>query len=141
MWYDIIAAAALAGWLYLIAGRGAFWLASVRDDASPSRQAPWPAVIAVVPARDEAGCVAESIGSLLDQDYPGAFSVVLVDDQSSDGTAAVALRAAQMRGTSDRLSIVSGEAPAAGWVGKTWAQQQGVELAQRQTPSYLLLTD
>src|SRR5262249_42245932 len=104
-WHDIIAAAALTGWLYLIAARGAFWLASMRDDASPSSQALWPAVIAVVPARDEAGCVAESVSSLLDQDYPGAFSVILVDDQSSDGTAAVALRAAQMRGASDRLSI------------------------------------
>src|SRR5215831_12630952 len=118
MWYDIIAAAALAGWLYLIAARGAFWLASVRDDASPSRQAPWPAVIAVVPARDEAGCVAESIGSLLDQDYPGAFSVVLVDDQSDDGTAAIALHAAKTRDASDRLTIVTGRTPPVGWMGK-----------------------
>jgi hopene-associated glycosyltransferase HpnB len=143
MGYDIIAAAALAGWLYLIAARGAFWFASVRDDGSPLLQAPWPAVVAVVPARDEAECVAESIGSLLDQDYPGAFSVILVNDQSDDGTAAVALRAAKMRGASDRLTIVSGQAPPAGWVGKTWAQQQGVALAQRQSPppSYLLLTD
>src|SRR5262249_18127818 len=46
MWYDIIAAAALAGWLYLIVARGAFWLASVRDDASASLQAPWPTVVA-----------------------------------------------------------------------------------------------
>jgi hopene-associated glycosyltransferase HpnB len=141
MWYDIIAAATLAGWLYLIAARGAFWLASVRDDASASLQAPWPTVVAVVPARDEADCIAQSIGSLLDQAYPGAFSVILVDDQSSDGTAAVALQAAQMRGASDRLSIVSGQTPPAGWVGKTWAQQQGVELALRQSPSYFLLTD
>jgi hopene-associated glycosyltransferase HpnB len=141
MWYDIIAAVALAGWVYLIAARGAFWLASVRDDASLPLQAPWPTVVAVVPARDEAECIAQSIGSLLDQDYAGAFSVILVDDQSSDGTAAVALRAAQMRGASDRLSIVSGQTPLAGWMGKTWAQQQGIELALRQSPSYLLLTD
>jgi hopene-associated glycosyltransferase HpnB len=141
MWYDIIAATAPAGWVYLIAARGAFWLASVRDDASRSLQAPWPTVVAVVPARDEAECIAQSIGSLLDQDFAGAFSVILVDDQSSDGTAAVALRAAQMRGASDRLSIVSGQTPPAGWMGKTWAQQQGIELALRQSPSYLLLTD
>jgi hopene-associated glycosyltransferase HpnB len=143
MGYDIIAAAALAGWLYLIGARGAFWFASVRDDGSPPLQAPWPAVVAVVPARDEAGCVADSIGSLLDQEYPGAFSVILVDDQSGDGTAAIARRAAEMRGASDRLTIVSGQTPPAGWMGKTWAQQQGVELALRQSPppSYLLLTD
>jgi hopene-associated glycosyltransferase HpnB len=140
-WYDIIAVAALAGWLYLIAARGGFWLASVRDSANPSLQAPWPTVVAVVPARDEAGCVADSIGSLLDQSYPGTFSVILVDDQSEDDTAALALRAAQTRGASDRLSVVSGQTPPAGWMGKTWAQQQGVELALHQSPSYLLLTD
>ena len=140
-WYDIVAAAALAGWLYLIAARGAFWLASVRDDASPSLQAPWPTVVAVVPARDEASCVAQSIGSLLDQSYPGTFSVILVDDQSDDDTAVLALRAAQTRGASDRLSVVSGQTLPAGWMGKTWAQQQGIELALRQSPSYLLLTD
>ena len=143
MGYAIIAAAALAGWFYLIAARGAFWLASVRDDGCPLLPTAWPAVIAVVAARDEAGCIAESIGSLLGQDYPGALSVVVVDDQSSDATAAVALRAAKTRGASDRLTIVAGQAPPAGWMGKTWAQQQGIELAQRQSPapSYLLLTD
>jgi hopene-associated glycosyltransferase HpnB len=141
MWYDLIAAAALAGWLYLIAARGAFWLASVRDDGSPLVRPPAPTVVAVVPARNEAACVAESIGSLLDQHYAGAFSIVLVDDQSDDGTAAIALRAAQMRHASDRLSVVSGQTPPTGWMGKTWAQQQGIELALRQSPSYLLLTD
>src|SRR5215475_8782210 len=140
---NIIAAAVLASWFYLMAARGAFWLARVRDDERSPLRPPLPTVVAVVPARNEADCVAESIGSLLDQDYPGAFSVILVDDQSSDGTAAIALSAAKMRGASDRLTIVSGQSPPAGWMGKTWAQQQGVELALRQSPppSYLLLTD
>jgi hopene-associated glycosyltransferase HpnB len=141
MWHEIIAVAALTGWLYLIAARGAFWLASVRDDGSPLVRPPAPTVVAAVPARNEAACIAESIGSLLDQDYAGAFSIVLVDDQSDDGTAAIALRAAQMRHASDRLSVVSGQTPPTGWMGKTWAQQQGIELALRQSPSYLLLTD
>ena len=39
----------------------------------------------VVPARDEAECIAASIGSLARQDYPGAFAIVLVDDDSGDG--------------------------------------------------------
>ena len=143
MKYDIIAAAVLASWCYLITARGAFWWAGVRDDGHAPLRAPWPAVVAVVPARDEAGCVAESIGSLLDQDYPGAFSVILVDDQSGDGTAGIALRAAKMRGASDRLTIVFGQGPPAGWMGKTWAQQQGLDVALRQSPppSYVLLTD
>jgi hopene-associated glycosyltransferase HpnB len=143
MKYDIIAAAVLASWCYLITARGAFWWAGVRDDGRAPLQTSWPAVVAVVPARDEAGCVADSIGSLLDQDYPGAFSVILVDDQSGDGTAGIALRAAKMRGASDRLTIVFGQGPPAGWMGKTWAQQQGVDVALRQSspPSYVLLTD
>src|SRR5262249_54859569 len=111
MSHDIIAVAVLGCWFYLIAARGAFWLSSVRDDSRHLLRDPYPAVVAVVPARNEASCVAESIGSLLDQDYPGAFSVILVDDQSSDGTAGIALRAANMRSAADRLTIVYGQAP------------------------------
>ena len=43
-----------------------------------------------MPARNEADVIAQTIGSLLAQDYPGSFRVVLVDDQSNDGTAEVA---------------------------------------------------
>jgi hopene-associated glycosyltransferase HpnB len=143
MRHDIIAVAVLGCWLYLIAARGGFWLSSVRDDGRRLLRAPWPAVMAVVPARNEADCVAESIGSLLDQDYPGTFSVILVDDQSSDGTSGIALRAASLRNASDRLTIVYGQPLPAGWMGKTWAQQQGLALALSQSPppSYVLLTD
>ena len=90
---NLLATAALAVWVYLIAGRGGFWLASERDDGGPAPSA-WPTVTAVIPARDEAEGVGETIASLLQQDYPGSFSVVLVDDQSTDGTAEVARRAA-----------------------------------------------
>jgi hopene-associated glycosyltransferase HpnB len=140
---NIIAAAVLASWFYLMVARGAFWLARVRDDDSSPLRNPLPTVVAVVPARNEADCVAQSIGSLLDQDYPGAFSVILVDDHSSDGTAGIALSAAKLRGASDRLTIVYGQAPPAGWMGKTWAQQQGLARALNQSPppSYVLLTD
>ena len=47
-----------------------------------------------MPARNEAETIAESIGSLLRQDYPGAWTVILVDDDSSDGTADIAAGAA-----------------------------------------------
>jgi hopene-associated glycosyltransferase HpnB len=142
--YDVvIAAGILAAWVYLTAARGGFWLASVRDGEHQPLPMSWPVVIAVVPARDEAPCVGESIGSLLEQNYPGAFSIILVDDQSRDGTAAVASRVAEMRGASERLTIMSGKPLPLGWKGKTWAQQQGVEMAQRRPvpPSYVLLTD
>ena len=94
-----IAALALAIWLYLIAARGGFWLCRERDDgmqdqAMHAGPVHWPRVTAVIPARNEADGIAETIGSLLRQDYPGAFSIVLVDDDSNDGTAELARQAA-----------------------------------------------
>jgi hopene-associated glycosyltransferase HpnB len=132
-------------WLYLVAARGGFWRAAERDGALPADGLPsaWPAVTAIIPARDEAACVGETVTSLLRQDYAGEFSVILVDDQSRDGTAHVAQEAAAALGAADRLIVLSGRALPAGWTGKLWAQQQGVELAgpAPQPPAYLLLTD
>jgi hopene-associated glycosyltransferase HpnB len=119
-------------------GRGGFWLAAERDDGGPAPSA-WPAVTAVIPARDEAQGVGETIASLLRQDYPGPFSVILVDDQSTDGTAEVARQAAAT--AADRLTILPGAALPAGWTGKLWAMKQGVEHALMSEPTYLLLTD
>ena len=115
---DLIASMVLAIWLYLIAARGGFWRAADRDDAPlPAAAAPaaaWPAVTAVIPARDEAECVGETVASLLRQDYPGAFTVVLVDDQSRDGTAQVARDAAVALGAADRLTVLPGRPLPAG---------------------------
>jgi hopene-associated glycosyltransferase HpnB len=140
---DLIASMVLAIWLYLIAARGGFWRAADRDDAPLPTEPPaggWPAVTAVIPARDEAECVGETVGSLLRQDYAGPFTVILVDDQSRDGTAQVARDAAVALGAADRLTVLPGRALPAGWTGKLWAQQQGVEQAG-EAPRYLLLTD
>jgi hopene-associated glycosyltransferase HpnB len=136
----------LAIWLYLLAARGGFWLARERDDDGTGGDLAdrvWPTVAAVIPARDEAACVGETVTSLLRQTYPGAFTVILVDDQSRDGTAQVASDAAAALGAAERLTVVSGRALPAGWTGKLWAQQQGVELAENlpQPPDYLLFTD
>lgn len=138
---QILAAIACAIWLYLLLGRGGFWLAHERDcEELPSPQA-WPKVAIVVPARDEAEGIGASLASLLRQDYPGEWCIVLVDDGSSDGTAAVAERAAAGQGCEPRLTIIPGRPLPAGWTGKVWAQNQGIEAAQRHGPDYLLLTD
>src|SRR3954453_1725020 len=89
-----IALAALAIWLYLLFGRGGFWRATERDNWRAAAPEQWPAVTAVVPARDEAEVIGESLASLLAQDYPGDFRVIIVDDQSRDGTAEVARQTA-----------------------------------------------
>jgi hopene-associated glycosyltransferase HpnB len=139
----VVASAALAIWVYLLLGQGRFWRCAQRDDrdetaADPAR---WPAVVAVVPARNEADVIAQSVASLLRQDYPGAFSVILVDDNSDDGTAAAArgLQAA----APGRLEIVAGAPLPPGWTGKLWAVSQGVARAEAAAapPEYLLLTD
>jgi len=136
----------LAIWLYLLAARGRFWLAVERDDDGAGCGADggrWPAVAAVIPARDEAACVGDTIASLIRQTYPGAFHIVLVDDGSRDGTAPIARDAAAALGAADRLTVVTGRPLPAGWTGKLWAQAQGVELAETlpQPPDYLLFTD
>ena len=144
----IIAAIVLATWLYLIAARGGFWRAAERDDdgavpaALPSMPQ-WPPVTAVMPARDEAETVGDTVASLLRQDYRGPFNVILVDDQSRDATARVAREGAAAFGAGDRLNVIAGRPLPAGWTGKLWAQNQGVEAVAQAAnpPEYLLLTD
>jgi hopene-associated glycosyltransferase HpnB len=132
---------ALAIWLYLLLGRGGFWLTRERDGEASELPARWPSVAVVVPARNEADVIDRSISSLLRQDYPGVFRVVLVDDSSNDGTAGRAM-AADSDGTG-RLEVLRGSPLPAGWTGKVWAQHQGVGhiLSSGDKPDYLLLTD
>ena len=143
MTIEVIAALAVAIWLYLAFARGGFWLASEREEGGPERLAAWPSVTAVIPARNEADGIDECISSLLGQDYPGDWSVILVDDDSSDGTASAARRAAAAMNQDVRLTIVPGEALPAGWTGKLWAVKQGIDATQTgpRPPDYLLLTD
>lgn len=100
--------------------------------------AAWPEVAAVVPARDEAAILPVTLPALLAQDYPGPFSVTLVDDSSTDGTGEVA--AALGAEASRPLRVVHGAAPPAGWAGKPWAMAQGLE-ATRAAARYVLFTD
>jgi hopene-associated glycosyltransferase HpnB len=139
---DLIASMALAIWLYLLVGRGGFWLGRERDTAIAGQRR-WPVIAAVIPARDEAECVGETVASLLRQDYPGQFTVIVVDDQSRDGTAQVARDAAAAVGVVDRLTVLSGRSLPPGWTGKLWAQSQGVAAAEAvaQPPDYILFTD
>jgi len=140
---DLLASMVVAIWVYLLIGRGGFWLTRQRDDGAASGQAPWPAILAIIPARDEAETVGETVTSLLQQDYPGEFSILLVDDQSRDGTTQIARAAAASLGEATRLTVLPGRPLPAGWTGKLWAQHQGVEatLALSHPPTYLLLTD
>lgn len=144
-------------WLYLALGRGRFWLEAANGEkteeaagtnalgtasrmpALPAR--PLPRIVAVIPARDEAECIAESVGSLLRQSFAGDLRVVVVDDHSSDATAEIARRTAEQSGAAGRLTILSAAPPPSGWTGKLWAVQQGITAALEHKPDFLLLTD
>jgi hopene-associated glycosyltransferase HpnB len=128
-------------WIGLILFRGNFW----RSDQITSDEAKdldtWPNITAVIPARNEAPSIGATVETLLAQDYPGSLSVVVVDDNSDDGTADIA-RAAALQYTGknvDRLTVISGKPLEAGWSGKLWAVSQGIEVAA--TSDYIWLTD
>jgi hopene-associated glycosyltransferase HpnB len=126
----------LAIWLYLLALHKGFWLLRERDTMPVDEPASWPSVVAVVPARNEVDVIRRSIESLIAQDYPGQFHIVLVDDQSDDGTGDLARRLG-----SDRLTVLTGALRPAGWTGKLWAMKQGSDHAATLAPEFLWFTD
>jgi len=92
----MLAPLSLLIWLYLFLAHGRFWLSAPQLPAAAPPE--FPEVDIVVPARDEAPTIAAVIGSLLAQDYAGRFRVILVDDNSTDGTAAAVANAGWQRG-------------------------------------------
>jgi hopene-associated glycosyltransferase HpnB len=134
-----IASLSLLIWVYLCLFHGRFWHCDQRLNLKPVNQSNIPSVVAVIPARDEVETISTTVHSLLNQDYPGDFSIIVVDDDSTDGTAVAALSAAVSDVERSRIQVVDGEELKDGWVGKMWAVSQGVEVAGN--PDYLLLTD
>ena len=139
----VIALFAFAVWIYLLLFRGAFWLEVPNDifdlEAIKPGHKP-PRVVAVVPARNEAAVLQQSLTSLLAQDYVPPLTVILVDDQSEDATPEIGRRMAASAGD---MVVLCGQTRPSGWTGKVWAQQQGIAHAAtlRDPPDYLLLTD
>jgi hopene-associated glycosyltransferase HpnB len=133
----IVAVSALAAlaWAYLLAGHGGYWRTDQRLPPAAADPAAWPSVTAVVPARNEAAVLPGTLPSLLGQQYPGLFRVVLVDDDSSDGTAAAAHRIGDRSG----LVVLPGSQTPPGWAGKVWAMEQGLRAAGG--ADYVLFTD
>jgi hopene-associated glycosyltransferase HpnB len=121
----------LAIWLYLALARGTFWRLREFDDDTARHEAlrVWPPVVAVVPARNEAATIARALASLLKQDYPGEFSIVLVDDHSEDATAQIARQAANELQAESQITIHTAPPLPVGWTGKLWALSEGVNQA------------
>jgi chlorobactene glucosyltransferase len=85
-----------------------------------------PFISILIPARDEAAIIGETVRRMLAQSYP-RFELIVLDDHSGDGTAEIARAAA---GGDARLRVVSGAALPAGWGGKNWACHQLAETAK-----------
>ncbi len=131
-----IAIVSLAAWVYLIGLHGQFWRSRPELDAGDLPSGP-ARIAVVVPARDEAESIRASISSLLAQEYAGELSVILVDDNSSDGTGEIAAAL----GGGGRLTILRGEPLPPGWSGKLWAVHQGLAHPIARAAAYVLLTD
>jgi hopene-associated glycosyltransferase HpnB len=118
----------LAICLHLFFGRAWFWRVRSMDADrnTPKEPAQWPRVAIVVPARNEAETIAQATTSLLSQNYPGEFSITLVDDHSTDATAELSRQAAAQHGGGQRVTILSASDLPSGWTGKLWALNEGV---------------
>jgi hopene-associated glycosyltransferase HpnB len=166
---SIACAAAALAWVYLVAGHGGFWRTSQRLPRVAAEPSAWPDVVAVVPARNEAEMLPVTLPALLGQEYPGALTVLVVDDGSSDGTGAVAERIARSLPArsaparplstgsaparspraSRALRVIPGISPPEGerWAGKVWAMAQGLDAAESLDAAsavaggYVLFTD
>ena len=147
----LLALSSLCIWLYLVLAHGRFWLST--PELLPAIPLDRPDVDIIVPARDEAQTIGPVIASLLAQDYAGKFQIILVDDDSSDGTADLARTAAVGAGAipgsptlgtvavtagGPTLQVISGVPKPPGWSGKLWAVNQGVALSRA---PILLLAD
>jgi hopene-associated glycosyltransferase HpnB len=137
---NLLAAIPLAIWIYLLLARGSFWRLS-EDKIESRRLENWPRVVAVVPARNEAPTISQAVSSLAKQDYAGEFSIVVVDDHSDDGTAALARQAAEASGAAQRVTVHAAASLAPGWTGKLWALHEGMQVAASQSAEFFWFTD
>lgn len=136
--YGILIAYLFAGcvyWLWMLVGT----LHVVRTvpllaecDAPPPR--PWPKLSIIIPACNEAAALESALGSVLQQDYP-ELEIILIDDRSSDGTAAIVDR---MAASDPRILAIHVEQLPVGWLGKVHALALG---AAKAGGSWLLFTD
>jgi len=95
---------------------------------------PVPFVSVLIPARDEEANIEPCLNSLRQQEYQN-FEILILDDNSSDGTATIVRRLASL---DERICLVAGQPLREGWAGKPFACYQ---LAQKAKGDYLLFVD
>lgn len=93
-----------------------------------------PKVSILIPARNEERNLNRCLRSLIRQDYPN-FEIIVLDDNSSDGTPQVVRKMAEK---DNRIRLVNGKKLEKDWLGKSYACWQ---LSQYASGQYLLFTD
>jgi len=136
-------------WFHVVGVIGFYvflWLRTSPDDKAerhtkPTKSAPdsdgEPFVSIIVPARNEERNIRRCVTSLLEQDY-GNYEVIVVDDDSTDGTEHVLDEIAQIHPQQNRLYILRLRELPEGWTGKPHALHAGVQEARG---DWLLFTD
>lgn len=124
-------------WLVLRWGWGSFWRCDQILSPKVLADSDLPKICVVIPARNEADLLAITLRSLFYQTYihqlGGSVEIILVNDQSTDNTAAIARNAG--------VTVIDSEPLPSGWTGKLWALEQGINYAYGLNPDYILLTD
>ncbi|GAA6616076.1 glycosyltransferase [Scytonema sp. NUACC26] len=140
LWLSVLS---LTIWIVLVGFWGQFWRCNQQFTGQETDLPMFPRVCVVVPARNEADLLPISLRSLLNQDYPGSLSIVLVDDRSTDGTASVAFDMAKELNKTEQLKVLTAEPLPVGWTGKLWAIHQGIQYTEtfKEPPDYFLLSD
>lgn len=136
----VIGALGVLAWVYLLLGRGGFWRVHRRHATATPTGKTGPIAV-IIPARNEADLIGRGVTSLLQQSCADSIHIFVVDDDSSDRTAAAAREAALSNALDDRVTVIPGQPLPPGWTGKLWALQQGIEQALLLRPQFLLLTD
>jgi hopene-associated glycosyltransferase HpnB len=131
----------LLAWLYLLLFHGRFWQVSRLQADTPPEASVSATMAVVIPARNEANHIARAVRSLLAQNGAPTLHIYVVDDNSTDGTAETARSAASSQPGQHKLHVITGQPLPAGWSGKLWAVQQGIDAALAINPQFLLLTD
>lgn len=130
------AALALAAWLAVLLLPTRPWSTRERLELSRTATSDLSCVAVLIPARNEAAAIRGTLSALARQGQD--LAVIVIDDESDDGTAAAAEQVASEAGRSLDLRVLRGQPLPPGWGGKLWALEQGLARVDR---DYCLLLD